>query len=443
MKSNREKVDAFLKKYGMHYKKIDIDESIDTFIEDMERGLNGEEDTTLKMLCTYISSEGDIPVNEPVIVMDAGGTNFRAAVVTFDENKKAVVEDFKVYDMPGTKGELSKEEFFNTIVQYLEPIIHKSNKIGFCFSYPTEILPNKDGKLIRFNKEVKVRDMIGEEIGANLLNALKAKGYEDDKHIVLLNDTVATLLGGKAECPDRDFESYIGFILGTGTNTCYIEENSNIKKAGQLAKSEGATIINIESGGYGKAPRGNIDAVFDSTTTDPGSQKFEKMISGAYQGGLILEVIRKAVEEGLFSSALIERIESFDNLSSKEISDFCYNPYSNDSILGSLSNSGSLTENDNDKQTLYYIVDAVIERSARLVAMNLASVILKTGKGKNPCSPLCVTAEGSTFYKSKLFKGKLDYYVKEYLNDKMGIYCEFVKAENATLIGTAIAGLLN
>ncbi|MCM8709971.1 hypothetical protein M2651_02890 [Clostridium sp. SYSU_GA19001] len=443
MISIREKVDAFLKKYGMHYSNIDINESIDTFIEDMEKGLNGEEDTTLKMLCTYISSEGDIPVNEPVIVMDAGGTNFRAAVVTFDDNKKAIIEDFKVYDMPGTKGELSKEEFFNTIVEYLKPIIHKSSKIGFCFSYPTEILPNKDGKLIRFNKEVKVRDMIGEEIGAALLKALKEKGYVDDKHIVLLNDTVATLLGGKAECPDRNFESYIGFILGTGTNTCYIEENTNIKKSKKLAQSEGSTIINIESGGYGKAARGNIDAIFDKTTTDPGNQKFEKMISGAYQGGLILEVIRKAVDEGLFSSAFKENIKNVENLSSKEISDFCYYPYSNDTLLGKCSNSGSIDESNNDKQTLYYIIDAIIERSAKLVAINLASVILKTGKGKNPCSPVCVTAEGSTFYKSKLFRGKLDYYVKEYLNDKMGIYCEFIKAENATLIGTAIAGLLN
>jgi len=54
-----------------------------------------------------------------------------------------------------------------------------------------------------------------------------------------------------------------------------------------------------------------------------------------------------------------------------------------------------------------------------------------------------VTAEGTTFYKSKLFRGKLDYYVKECLNDKLDVYCEFVQADHATLVGTAIAGLLN
>ncbi len=436
------KVNAFLKKHGMYYDDINLDESCETFISDMEKGLKAEE-STLKMLCTYISPEGEIPVEKPVIVMDAGGTNFRVAVITFDKNKKPVVEDFKMYDMPGIKAVINKEEFFQTIVEYLKPVINKSSRIGFCFSYPTEILPNRDGKLIQFNKEVKVRDMIGEEVGSNLLKALKAADFESDRKIVLLNDTVATLLGGKAEYPDREFESYIGFILGTGTNACYVEDNKNIKKAGALAEKQGTTIINIESGGYGRVSRGDIDEIFDKTTTNPGSQKLEKMISGAYQGGLILEVVKKAAEEGLFSEEFTDRLKSADNLTSKEVTDFCWYPYSDDNMLGNISNSQNPRDLNNDKQTLYYIIDAVIERSAKLVTINLASVILKTGKGKNPCEPICITAEGSTFYKSKLFKSKLDYYVKEYMNDKLGIYCEFVKAENATLIGTAIAGLLN
>ena len=92
---------------------------------------------------------------------------------------------------------------------------------------------------------------------------------------------------------------------------------------------------------------------------------------------------------------------------------------------------------------LYYLIDSIIERAAKLVAINISAILLKTGQGKKPCKPVCITAEGSTFYKSKLFKNKLDYYIKDYLNDKKGLYCEFIKTENATLIGAAIAGLLN
>ncbi|RCX09908.1 hexokinase [Anaerobacterium chartisolvens] len=435
------KVNTFLMKYRMHHEGIDLARDSRTFIEDMDRGLAGEE-STLKMLCTYLNPEGDIPVNEPVIVIDAGGTNFRVAVVTFDSDKKPAIDDFKLYSMPGTNGEISKDEFFNTIAGYLESVINKSNKIGFCFSYPTEILPNKDGKLIRFNKEVRVRGMHGVEIGSSLLEALKQKGYTNKKSIVLLNDTVATLLGGKAAHPDRKFDSYIGFILGTGTNTCYIEENSKIKKARDLADAAGSTMINIESGGYGKATRGELDEQLDLTTSDPGSQQFEKMISGAYQGKLLMTVMKKAAQDGLFTDKAAENLLGIKELVSRDIDDFCYYPYSKDNVLGRCINSESIN-NENNRLTLYYIIDAIIERAAKLTAINLAAVIVKTGRGKNPLLPVCVAAEGTTFYKSKLFRGKLDHYIREYFNEESGIFCEFAKTENATLTGTAIAGLLN
>ena len=54
------------------------------------------------MIPTYINMEGEIPLNEPVISIDAGGTNFRVAVIYFDKNRKLVIEDFKNYPMPGS-----------------------------------------------------------------------------------------------------------------------------------------------------------------------------------------------------------------------------------------------------------------------------------------------------------------------------------------------------
>jgi len=223
-------VKSFLKSYDMDCESIDMEQSCKTFIEEMEKGLEGRE-SSLKMLPTYITMDGEIPLEEPVIVMDAGGTNFRVAVIRFDKDKKPIMEDYKLYPMPGTQGEISKEEFFTTMAGYIKPVLDKSRKIGFCFSYATEILPNKDGRLLQFSKEVRVKDLIGETIGDNLLKNVKNMGFDGNKKIVLLNDTVATLLGGKATYPDRVFDSYIGFILGTGTNTCYIEENPQHKKS--------------------------------------------------------------------------------------------------------------------------------------------------------------------------------------------------------------------
>ena len=78
-----------------------------------------------------------------------------------------------------------------------------------------------------------------------------------------------------------------------------------------------------------------------------------------------------------------------------------------------------------------------------MTVINLASVVLKTTKGTESCLPICITAEGTTFYKLKGLKSKVEYYLKEYLINKKDRYIEIINVENATLIGAAIAGLTN
>jgi len=232
----REKVKKFMQINFMDYESIDIQRECETFLQDMRNGLDGGKDC-LDMLPTYIPMTNNIRSNEKVIVIDAGGTNFRVAVVYFDDEKKPVIEDFKNHLMPGTGDEVDRDEFFRIIADYLKPVIHKSNGIGFCFSYPTEVLPDGDGKLIRFSKEIRVRDMKGKPVGAGILEALKNIGYTEPKRIIVLNDTVATLLGGKAAYSNMPYDSFIGYILGTGTNTCYIENGSNIGKLQAAGKT--------------------------------------------------------------------------------------------------------------------------------------------------------------------------------------------------------------
>ena len=50
----------------------------------MKNGLEGKE-SSLLMLPTYIEAEGAVKPNEPVVAIDAGGTNFRAAKIYFDD----------------------------------------------------------------------------------------------------------------------------------------------------------------------------------------------------------------------------------------------------------------------------------------------------------------------------------------------------------------------
>jgi len=242
MSEIRDKVRWFLKDNGMYHEDIDMDAHCDIFIQEMQRGLAGKK-SSLAMIPTYIEVSKDIPTGKRVIVLDAGGTNFRAATVYFGkplrlptqdgaagELGKPVIENFVQKPMPGLNKEVTKEEFFGTIVAYMAGVVDVSSSIGFCFSYPTEILPSKDGRLIRFCKEVKAKQVEGELIGENLVAAIEAAGYKAKKRVVILNDTVATLLAGISAFKKRTFDSYVGFILGTGSNCCYIESNLNITK---------------------------------------------------------------------------------------------------------------------------------------------------------------------------------------------------------------------
>jgi hexokinase len=437
VKKVKSKVSDFLKKNSMDPMDININNICRSFLEQMEKGLAGKK-SSLAMLPTYIETEREIPKNKPVIVMDAGGTNFRAATVTFEKRAKATIRDFKLFPMPGLKAKVSRKEFFSTMAGYIKHVVRKSDSIGFCFSYPIEMFPNKDGRVLFFSKEIRAPQVEGQMIGENLNVAISEAGLGNKRKIVLLNDTVATLLAGRAEKSGRMYDSYVGFILGTGTNCSYIEQNKNITKTKNL-KRVGSQIINIESGAFGKAPRGTIDKKFDKSLNNPGVNIFEKMISGAYLGPICLWTIKAAVKAKLFDKTASERLLQINQLSTKDLSTFIYNPAKSNNPLSKATKDAD----EQDCATLYWLVDRLIERAAKLTAINLSGVALKSGKGKSPIRPICIVAEGTTFYHLTSLGQRVECYLKHYLTEKKGVHYEIINVKNATLIGAAIAGLTN
>jgi hexokinase len=439
MNPERKRAVDFLRAKGMFYGDIDLDGEYDRFTSEMERGLQGTGDDagSLEMSPTYIDADREIPHDEPVIAVDAGGTNFRVARVRFDGEATPAIDRYTKHPMPGLDRELKKEEFFRTIVEYLGPVLDTSAKMGICFSYPTEMYPNGDGKLIHFTKEIKAGEVEGEFIGEGVRAALREAGHAADRSLVLLNDTVATLLAGKAAPTAVPYDSYVGFILGTGTNCCYIESNVRIRKL-KDADPGRSMIINIESGGYDKLPRGDIDRAFDATLNTPGQFAFEKMVSGAYFGPLALKVFKAAAGEGLLSRRVRDQILRQNALSTKVLNDFFTNPL----------RSGLLTGLDGDTcqedvALLHHLVDCLTERAARLSAVVLSSAVLESGKGESPCAPVCITADGSVFHGLRSLKHRVYHYLREYLGNVRGRYVDFVTVDSAPLIGAAIAGLTN
>jgi hexokinase len=435
--SAKKKVEEFLSNYGMNYSEIDIQKHVDLFVQEMQEGLSGKK-SSLRMFPTYIGFKRVIPSNEPVIVLDAGGTNLRSALLHFDNKNKPVITNFSKTDMPGIEREASKAEFFRAIAENVKVILGNSQRIGFVFSYPIEIYPDRDGRLVRFTKEIKASEVEGEFIGKNLIDVIKR--YEkssSSKHFVILNDTVATLLSGISAFSERNYGSYIGFVFGTGMNACYIEKNSNIQKAkGKGLDPDDYQLINIEAGNFSRGPRGKIDEAFDKKTLNPGIYNFEKMFSGAYFGGLALEVLKYSAYSGIFSDRLSLEIKKLSGLESRDVSDFLYYPPANEPML-------RLNENmsESDRIKAYYLLDSLEERAAILTTIVLVASILKSGSGRNPLRPVCIVAEGSSYYKMKNFQSKVCGYMGKVLSERGNYYFEINRVENAVMLGAAVAAL--
>ncbi len=427
-----DRIDDFLSRHMLSAKSVDEDKLLALFKGEMENGLSGS-GSSLQMIATYVSPDAKIIPGESVIVLDAGGTNFRTCLVTFDENKKAVISDFKKTGMPGVDREVSAKEFFSILADNVERLIDKSDKIGFCFSYAAKILENHDGIPLLFSKEIKAPEVIGKPLGENLLAELKRRGHDvSKKRVSIVNDTVATLLAAKSAFADNA-SGYIGFILGTGTNTAYCEIDRNIKKLNR--PDDDKQVINVESGCL-KLELGDLDDLFMKTTKDPNNYHFEKKISGAYLGGFAALVIKKAIEEGILSKAFAERYSKIEHLNTTRMSNYLEMPNNQDYDL-----VRCVERNEDDAIALYRIIKAIIERAAKLTAINLTAAILASGSGTNPRYPVVINADGTTFYKTEFLEFYTRMYLDLILEKRFSRYFKIVNVDSSPTIGAAIAGL--
>ncbi len=424
-------VEEFLNRHNLNADEISMDELCNLFLDEMKAGLAGKE-SSLAMIPSFCSPDAVPKKGEKVIVIDAGGTNFRTCLVIFDQDLNPVISDFKRSRMPGIDKEVSAKEFFSIIADETERLIDKSDRIGFCFSYAATILPDHDGIPECFSKEIKASDVLGKHLGREILNELASRGYDvSNKKVMILNDTVATLLAAEAKNTKGSYDGCIGFILGTGTNTAYIEKVSNITKLDPSIPREGNQIINVESGCLDIC-LGDIDRAFLNTTKEPDLYCFEKMISGVYLGPLAYLVISKAVEEGLFSKGFGKAFSAIDGLTTIQMNEFLLEEEGN-ALAG-------IAEDEEDYDTLFEILGSFIARAAKLTAANLASAVLITDFGKDEDHPVLINADGTTFHKTAFLKSYTTEYLEAFLSEK-GRRAVITQIENSPTIGSAIGAL--
>ncbi len=413
------KLTDYLKQYQMLDPDFSVPETAQSMLAEMEKGLRGER-SSYPMIPTFLSAGGEVPDGKPVVVIDAGGTNFRSALLHF-ENGESVEENLRVAGMPGVGTPATWEEFISFAADQIMPFVSMTDRIGFCFSYTAEITPEIDGRVICIDKEVVVSGCEGKLVGDSLSRELAKRGFPG-KRVFVLNDTAAVQLGGLAKHRMEGF----GQVSGTGTNTCCSVSGEKIAKLDRAH----SMIINMESGLYDGLRQGAFDRELDKASHNPGQKLLEKMTAGVYLGELFQLSARQAARDGILSEACREKLYTIREIGSAQADAWA---------MGE--KLEAISADTDDRQFLSGLARFLFERSAAIMCANLRAMVLLTGAGKERSA--AVYAEGSLVQKNHFYRPELERLIKKHICEALGRDIRLMVVQDTTLPGAAAAALLN
>lgn len=427
----KETAKEFLRRHNMLYEQQSFEDLTDAYIADMRAGLRGEA-STLMMLPSFLPAASAPRTGESVLVLDAGGTNLRAGRIRFDETGKPVTEALQKRRMPGTLGEdTPAEEMFRAIAGLALTVMGGAKRACIAFSFPCECLPCGDGRIISMGKESRVTGAEGKLVCEGIEAAMRALGAPGTRSWRLINDTVGSMLGGMASCDRSRYADFIGFILGTGTNACCHVKASDVAKSPETVAMGGETLVNLESGCFGRALRGTADITVDEASGLPGDHPAEKMISGAYYRLLLHETLVLAAREGLLSARSGENIAAL-SITSAMVDAFCLDPMGGSAVADAL-------ETEDDRRFAGEINAMLLERAARIAAACLCAILRERGFSAGKLTGIC--ADGTMLKLNPVLRPRMEALIAEYAARHNLGGAEFLFAGDATLLGCAWAAL--
>jgi len=440
----RKSLSDFARFYGFHYDTLDTGALVSGVTADMERGLRGER-SDMPMLPSYLRPVPALRAGSCVLALDAGGTNLRAARVRFDGGGAPRVEEIRKAAMPGTYGRLPAEKFFDEIADCCAPFFaggadSRPESAGFCFSYPMEMREDGDAVTLAFSKEVDAPEVIGKPVGRGLRDALTRRGIKAPEKIILLNDAAAALLSAFGENQSesdggRMPGNVIGFILGTGINTAYLETSiPKINYAAEEPEDPGQIVI-CESASFANGFWGRLDSEFDLTTKRPGFSRAEKISAGEYLGNLSLTILKRAVSEKLISFRKSAELLATEKLSTAALNAFLSDPAALQGELGSLFGK----DETGAAASVLYLESIISERAGIMAAALIAGVMEHTQAGFDPLAPCRIAAEGTTYIRHYHLRRSLEAALHRMLTKNSPRYYTIAPVKQASLLGAAIA----
>ncbi|XP_021265806.1 hexokinase-3-like isoform X4 [Numida meleagris] len=370
--------------------------------QEMERGLDRESnaESSLRMLPTYVCHTPDGTERGEFLALDLGGTNFRVLVVRVTQDIHMASE---IYVIPTAVMQGTGKELFDHIVECIvdfqtkQELMGQVLPLGFTFSFPCQQLGLDKAVLLNWTKGFSASGCVGQDVVQLLREAAQRKSHVGLKVVAVVNDTVGTMMA----CGYHDPKCEIGLIVGTGTNTCYMEE---MAKVGTVEGDEGRMCINMEWGAFGD--NGCLDGFFtsfdqlvDEKSINAGRQRFEKLISGMYLGEIVRYVLLAMVEEQvLFRGKPSDKLQRKDIFQTKFLSTIETPGLALLQVQGILSNL-ELDASFEDSVLVREVCETVSLRAAHLCAAGMAAVVEKMRESRGLEQLTVTVGVDGTLYK--------------------------------------------
>jgi len=415
------------------------------FVNELTLGLK-EDGHTLKMIPSYVTNRPNGKETGSYLALDLGGTNFRVCEVYLEGDSKVRLTQ-KKFTIPDYAKCGQSDVLFDFLADSVLAFITENNipsesdiPLGFTFSFPVNQTAIDKGYLMNWTKGFDCKDTVNKDVVALLNEALARKNVK--VHVsALVNDTVGTLMSHAYVDPG----TYVGVILGTGSNAAYVEKISAIPKWKGGPVQSGEMIINCEWGAFDNErvvlPFNKYDQKVDEESTNKGEQTFEKMISGMYLGEIvrqvIVELIQRRILFGGVSSPEMETPYKFETAYMSRIErDHTSDLIDTKLVLQDILNIPYPAPRD--RRIVRRICELVATRAARLAAVGIAGVVTKMDRVNDGCT---VAIDGSVYEHYPHFGNRM----KDAIHELLGMFEEnvnIVLGKDGSSVGAGVIAAL-
>ena len=363
-----------------------------------ERALNKNSTLSLIDSCFTLPSGKE---SGEFVALDFGGTNIRANTISLFGDKSyrtAISIEETLENILGKKKNMSAYLFFNAVAKMLEKITYTycQYKLGHTFSFPCNQTSCNNATLIKWTKEIGIRNAVNKDINKILASSLRRSGINNIEPTAIINDTIGVLLAKAYTSGNVS----IGSICGTGHNSAFFDAKGRA--------------INLESGNFESDELRAVMTVYDDNI--PGQagtsgQLFEKMVSGAYIPKLFNAILDKLQ---------IEYTDDSRRNSAQGVAELALDISHSNGLIASIA------------QDLFI-------RSARLIAASYHGIIRYLDpKFQNNH---VIAIDGSLFCKNIIFSSSLHKAINE-LFDKDAAKIQLVPCHDFSALGSAVAAAM-